>query len=180
MDWDWHLTIELATLAVATIGTFVVLMERFERRRLRGLATQPAPRWRVVHTPSDGALAIEVSNHGGAAPSCCVIVQVGDGRYAGNFPLADRQDWGSQTLTQFDTIPDASAAPYSLVCAFSDALGYWTASGPNLFLEGMVAGAVPDAVSKLLLRTTGRRYVCAFAADGRLEVRSARTTAAAH
>ena len=56
-------------------------------------------------TPSGGALAIEVSNHGGAAPSCCVIVQVGDGLYAGNFPLADRQDWAPQTLTRFDTIP---------------------------------------------------------------------------
>ncbi len=156
-----------------------MLTERVERRRLRGLATQPVPRWRVVETPTGGTLNIELSNHGGAAPSCCVIVQVGDGLYAGAFPLGDRQDWGPQTLTQFDTVQDPSAAPYALVCAYSDALGYWSASGPNILLEGMVVDAVPAAVSKLLLRTTGRRYVCALTAEGRLEIRSARATAPA-
>jgi hypothetical protein len=177
VDWDWHLIIEIATLVVAATGTLVVLMERIERRRLRGIATQPSPRWRVVTSPNNGVLGIEVSNEGGAAPVCCVIVQVDDGLYAGNFPLGDRQTWGPQTLTRFDTIPEKSAAPYSLAYAASDALGYWSASGPNLFREGLVVGEVPAAVSRILLRTTGRLYHCTFTAAGQLEVRSARATA---
>ena len=177
MGWDWHLIIEVATLIVAATGTVVVLMERIERRRLRGLATQPVPRWRVLTGPDNGVLGIEVSNHGGAAPTCCVIVQVDDGLYAGNFSLADRQTWVPQTLTQFDTIPERSAAPYSLVCVVSDALGFWSASGPNVFREGLVIGEIPPTVSRLLRRATGRQYRCTLTAEGHVEVHSALATA---
>ncbi|HVC05522.1 MAG TPA: hypothetical protein VND88_12680 [Candidatus Acidoferrales bacterium] len=173
MDWDWHLIVEIATLIVASIGTLLILGERVDRRRRRGLATQPLPRWRVVDAPRDGVLPIEISNQGGAAPACCVIVQVDDRLYAGNFALADRQTWEPHTLTQFDTIPDRSAAPYPLVCVASDALGYWSASGPNVLLDGLVAGEVPAAVARLLRRAIGRQYLCTMTGTGQLEIRSA-------
>ena len=176
VDWDWRLIIEIATLVVAATGTLLILMERIERRRLRSLVTGPLPQWRVVSGPSDAVMGIEVSNQGGAAPACCVIVQVDDGLYAGNFPLTDRQDWAAQTLTKFDTIPEKSAAPYSLVCVASDAVGHWSASAPNAFREGLVASEIPAAVSRSLRRTTGRQYRCTMTAAGQLEIRSALAT----
>jgi hypothetical protein len=173
VDWDWRLIIEIATLVVAATATLLILMERIERRRLRGLVTGPVPQWRVVTGPNNGVVGIEISNQGGAAPACCVIVQVEHGLYAGNFPLADRQNWAAQTLTQFDTIPEQSAAPYSLVCVASDAVGHWSASGPNAFREGLVASEIPAAVSRILRRATGRQYHCTVTATGQVEIRSA-------
>jgi hypothetical protein len=173
VDWDWRLIIEVATLIVAATGTLLIWLERIERRRLRGLVTRPIPDWRVVTGANDGVLGIEISNHGGAAPACCVIVQVDDGLYAGNFPLADRQTPAAQTLKQFDTIPEKTAAPYSLVCVASDALGFWIASGPNTFREGLVASEIPTAVSRILRRATRRQYHCTLTEAGEVEVRSA-------
>jgi hypothetical protein len=173
VDWDWHFIIEVATLIVAATGTMLIWLERIERKRLRGLMTRAVPQWRVVTGPNDGVLGIEISNDGRAAPACCVMVQVDDQLYAGTFPLADRQPPTAQTLKRFDTIPEKTAAPYSLVCVASDALGYWTASGPNTFREGLVASEIPTAVSRILRRATGRQYHCTVTAGGQLEVRSA-------
>jgi hypothetical protein len=170
VGWDWHLIFEVATFIVVCIATVLIWIEGTARRRERGLVFRPEPRWRIVDGPVDGILRVEVSNLGGAALGCCVLMQVDDALYAGNCALAEQQSWNDATLRLMDTLDIKSPVPSSVLCVACDLAGHWTVWGPSTLIEGLTAHELPFAVARLLRRSTDHQYSCSITANGQVTI----------
>jgi hypothetical protein len=175
VDWDWHLTVEIATLFVAVL----ILIRLMARPVDRGLPTRPQPEWRIIDGPVDGILRIEASNPGGATWGCCVVMRVGRALYAGNLVLGERQGWMPAMLQVIDSFNDTADVPYSLLCVSRDIIGQWLLMGPSSVREGLSVAEVPFAVMRLLRKFTDRQYACEVSNTGLVTILPSQTAPAA-